>query len=89
MLNRSSIARTLLKQASSKAPRTAVALAPRAAGFSSSARVGRPDVKLMGVAMANQLAKDPNYKPERKVGRWGCCCGGVVSRGWVFVGPSS
>ena len=72
MLNRTSIARTLLKQAGSKAPRSAVALAPRAsATFSTSRAVARPEVKLMGVAMANQLAKDPNYKPERKVRRGG------------------
>ena len=67
MLTRTSIARTILKQTATKAPRSAVTLAPRAAAFSTSPAVGRPSTKLMGVAMANELAKDPNFKPERKV----------------------
>lgn len=47
--------------------------------FHSSSRASLPPVKLMGVAMANKVAQDPSFKPEKKVSpswsRTGACGG--------------
>lgn len=66
MLSRATASRSLLRTAKAAAPSSARALVA-AAPFSSSAHRALPPVKMMGVSMANQFAKDKNFKVEKKV----------------------